>query len=565
MTESLIKKAQQAFNDSDFKTAVDLFEAALKDNPSSHDIKHALAVSLAQLGNYHRAENILRDMLAHDSEATWLNSLGNILSRQKKYQEAEDIFLNAINLKPDYTSAYSNLGNCYLAQKKYKQAINAYKKAITLNPHYVEAHYNLGTAYAAQQQYAEAQASLQQTIKLAPKHAAAYGQLAQIYLDQNIFDQAKLMLKKRLALNPQHAKSHFDLGIMLLNEQQVSAALEHLETAAQLNDAIPWLNYHLGLAYLQQGQNESALAHFLRETYQAPHLESNYNIAVLLMDMDRHQEAQGYFSKVLASEPNHLATLINLGALYLKTNQRQEAIKIYQRLSQLEPDNREFQHILAALTQTATPNTSPTEYVKNLFDHYAAHYDQHLKEYLKYQVPPKLVAAILEENTHAEGLTVLDLGCGTGWAAELIAPYAKKIIGIDLAPQMLEQAKQKAIYTELIADDIHHALTKYHDEFDVIMAADVFTYIGDLQSIFEKCHTALKTHGLLAFSTEQTHSENFVLQPSVRYAHNKNYILALAEKLNFKVKGVDNLVLRQQFNKPVTGYLFIFEKNGKQT
>lgn len=52
------------------------------------------------------------------------------------------------------------------------------------------------------------------------------------------------------------------------------------------------------------------------------------------------------------------------------------------------------------------------------------------------------------KNTH---LDILDAGCGTGLCADVLRPYAKSLVGVDLSPQMLALAAKQQIYDQLVA------------------------------------------------------------------------------------------------------------------
>ena len=52
-----------------------------------------------------------------------LNNLGGALATISKYAEAIDVFKKTLNIKPDYSDAYSNIGNCYLYIKDHKNSM----------------------------------------------------------------------------------------------------------------------------------------------------------------------------------------------------------------------------------------------------------------------------------------------------------------------------------------------------------------------------------------------------------------------------------------------------------
>ena len=106
--------------------------------------------------------------------------------------------------------------------------------------------------------------------------------------------------------------------------------------------------------------------------------------------------------------------------------------------------------------------------------------NQHLTLHLQYQVPQKLYQAVETElNVGKAKWRILDLGCGTGLCGELLKPMAKELIGIDVSEKMTITAGNKNIYDKLENQTLQEALDK-HQEFNLILAGDVFTYISEL-------------------------------------------------------------------------------------
>ena len=94
---------------------------------------------------------------------------------------------------------------------------------------------------------------------------------------------------------------------------------------------------------------------------------------------------------------------------------------------------------------------------------------------------------------------------------------------------MLKIAEAKNIYSRLIQDEIHHALSQERStSFDIIVSSDVFVYIGDIKAIFDQVYDVLKVGGFFAYSTEALFPNNngaaevllnYKLNPNGRYSH----------------------------------------------
>jgi len=188
------------------------------------------------------------------------------------------------------------------------------------------------------------------------------------------------------------------------------------------------------------------------------------------------------------------------------------------------------------------------------------YYDKHLKEHLQYQVPEEILKN-LRNHTELDNSqwNILDLGCGTGLSGILLKNFAKKLVGVDISENMLDLAEQKNIYTQLEKADISDYLKKAKD-FDLIVAADVFSYHGELITLFEEAKQALNNQGYFIFSVEKGFKYPYHLEPSLRYTHSKHYLEELIQKFNFKCISFDNLVLRYQQKEAVEGYLILLKK-----
>jgi tetratricopeptide (TPR) repeat protein len=104
-----------------------------------------------QLGHWQNSITLFRHTLTV-TRNNWLahNNLAAELIKWGGFAEAEEHLHEAIRIKPDYASPYTNLGILYANRGKPHLAIQAYRQATTLDPQAVAAFYNLGTLLVAQ-------------------------------------------------------------------------------------------------------------------------------------------------------------------------------------------------------------------------------------------------------------------------------------------------------------------------------------------------------------------------------------------------------------------------------
>lgn len=548
------------------KEALASYQLALKEDPEQPDVWHCTGIVLAQLQKYQDALSHFAKAIDQDPEnAIFHNSNGNTLSALGNYVEATKAYDKAIKYKPDYAIARANLGNSFYRQKKFAIAKCAYEQAILLAPDLANAHFNYALLLTDQGDITKALEELKITVALEPQHISALSQLAHLYLFNKDYSNAILYYQKRLSIQPQHAETHHDLGLAFLQIKEYHQAISHFKQSLLQKKKVKDIDYHLATAYLQIGNYQDALIHYLQQLEIEPHLESLYNVAVLHMYHERHEQALSYFNAVFKIDADHLESHINIAAVYLKLKNLNSAVLHYSTALSINPDNDEIKHIISALKQENIQQSAPIAYVKHLFDQYAPYYDQHLTTFLHYQAPQLLYKALDHELNLTTGITIfqksLDLGCGTGLCGQLFKTHTQQLIGIDLSEKMLAIAKEKNCYDELHSFSVIEALDQIL-ETDLILASDVFTYIGDLTEIFLKAEISLNHHGIFAFTVEKTYDHDYHLQTNIRYAHSEKYLKKLIKKHQFETLRFDSIALRTQFGKEVSGYLIVLKKNG---
>ena len=160
-------------------------------------------------------------------------------------------------------------------------------------------------------------------------------------------------------------------------------------------------------------------------------------------------------------------------------------------------------------------------------------------------------------------LDIIDLGCGTGLMGVLVKDRAQKLVGLDLSRRMLDEAAKKNIYDQLIWGEVDDVLASREDTYDLVVAADVFVYIGDLSNTFSHTSARLRSNGLFAFSVEVFEGEGFHLNPSMRYSHSADYIRQLAERSGFSILTLTHEFLRLEASAPdgkIMGYYAVLQK-----
>jgi len=103
-------------------------------------------------------------------------------------------------------------------------------------------------------------------------------------------------------------------------------------------------------------------------------------------------------------------------------------------------------------------------------------------------------------------------------------------------------------------------MEKRPTSLDLIVAADVLVYIGDVARLFAAVAKALREGGVFLFSAEASPDVDFLLLPTQRFAHSLVYLQRLAGANDLAVRMIEESVLRLEKGHDVRGYLMLMEK-----
>ena len=196
-------------------------------------------------------------------------------------------------------------------------------------------------------------------------------------------------------------------------------------------------------------------------------------------------------------------------------------------------------------------------YVRHLFDQFAADYDTRMRGKLGYAAPSilrDLAGLLIEPGVQHD---ILDLGCGTGLSGVAFKAIARRLVGVDLSPKMIEKARALSLYDTLAVGDLEKLPPEADGLFDIVVAADVLVYLGNLGACFAAVRSRLKPDGLWLFTTEKGETD-FVLGPKRRYRHSEAYLRRLANDCGFDITSLIECVTRYEAGEPVASWAAAF-------
>lgn len=405
----------------------------------------------------------------------------------------------------------------------------------------------------------EAQMIYEGVLKVRPRHADALHFLGVAYAQLGRRAEAQERIRAALDAAPEYADAHLSLGNVLKLEGDVHGAEASYRRALELTPVSATAMSNLAVVLKVQGRLDEAVELLRSAVEISPeHAAAQHNLGNLLRRMGRYAEAAEAFAKTVKLRPGDALAYRNLGYSLYRAGQPERATAVIADALTRDPDNVVLAHLHAAFSGSTPPPRASDDFVRGLFDEFAATFDENLGE-LNYQAPDLVASAIAGAAGPAQGaLDVLDAGCGTGLCGPLVKPFARRLDGVDLSPGMLDRAKERGVYDELHVSELTGWLASRRDAYDLVVSADTLVYFGDLGAVFGAAASALRRPGILVFTVEEdvsAHERGYRLMPHGRYVHAEAYVRRTAGAAGFGQVSIERVVLRLEGGEPVAGLL----------
>nr|WP_106409170.1 methyltransferase domain-containing protein [Pseudoroseomonas deserti] len=372
---------------------------------------------------------------------------------------------------------------------------------------------------------------------------------------------AEALYVRILAQHPDEPNALNLLGTLKRQQGLFSNAVPLVRRALALRPGAPVFQASLGALLAETGALEEAVVLLRQATAQRPEdALSLRNLGQALCGLGQARAALSPLRRAVKLRPDAAAQLA-LAHACREAGARPEARAAAEAAAR-DPDFAEQAgFLLAALGAAATPDRAPAAYVRDLFDQYAPRFEADLTGKLGYRTPEAL-AGLLRETGIAEdrSLDVLDLGCGTGLSGRALAPFARRLEGLDLSPRMLEAARAAGGYDALHEADLLDFLPAHPARFDLVAAADVLNYLGALDGALAAMVRALRPGGIAAFSLELGEAAPFALGEGLRYRHAPAAIAGLCAAAGLAPLAERRTVLREERGAPVEGLLLLLRR-----
>jgi tetratricopeptide (TPR) repeat protein len=180
-----------------YDDAIQHFQAALKANPDSDDVKYDLADAYFRKGSYAEAlEAAEKVSAAGQQDDSFLSLLGDIQVHLGETARAAEIFQDAIRRNPDRDQTYLSLTLVQLRQGDLKGAEETLQKGLSRMPGSGKLLWGSGLVSALEGKTPQAGEHFEKAVDLLPEWIGSYSTLGVFYFQTGQIEKARVVLNR---------------------------------------------------------------------------------------------------------------------------------------------------------------------------------------------------------------------------------------------------------------------------------------------------------------------------------------------------------------------------------
>lgn len=273
--------------------------------------------------------------LDHAAPDTQL-ALGHLLLMLERPAEAVTAFTQALSARPGDLEAMLGLAQACENNHQSAEAEQKYLEAARLRPNYWGIYNELGAFYFSQGRFDEAAAQWRKVTQLSPLNPVGFFHLGSAYFYQNKINEARQAYHNSLSIQ-ETGEAYASLGAVLYFDGQFDEAVRVLEQGLRFNDrnAILWGNLGDARRWSSRQQSQAAAAYqqaLALATQRRASLSNNASVVSLLAEWQiksgLREPALRNIARALALDAQNPDCLGSAIRVYEKAGQRRRALTL---------------------------------------------------------------------------------------------------------------------------------------------------------------------------------------------------------------------------------------------
>ncbi|XP_038636329.1 protein O-mannosyl-transferase TMTC3 [Scyliorhinus canicula] len=253
----------------------------------------------------------------------YINLANLIRGNESRLEEADQLYRQAISMRPDFKQAYINRGELLLKMDRPLEARDAYIRALELDKTNADLWYNLAIVYIELKDPSEALKHFNQALEISSSHKLALfnsGLLMQESGEASLRPEAKKRFLSYVEMEPGDANGYFNLGMLAMDNKENVEAESWIKKSIQVQPGFRSALFNLALLYSQTGMELEALPVLTDLLHHHPdHIKGLILKGDILMNKKKDiNGAKRCFERILEIDPSNIQGKHNLCVVYFE-------------------------------------------------------------------------------------------------------------------------------------------------------------------------------------------------------------------------------------------------------
>ncbi len=272
--------------------------------------------------------------------------------REENVEAAENEIVRAIELHPPLSPLYNIFGLLKIARRAIVTLKKSVYGALTTAPEFMNEFVHEGIQYMDQGQLPEAAEQFQKAISLNPNNLDARFRLGFVLISQKKYPEAVELFEGLIMADPQNINAFFMLGIAYSELRAYYPCIANLQHALRIEPAFVEARLTLADAYHNQGKYLISMRELDALEGYIPDEDTTYlHRGMILMELERFDEAVPYFEKVIELKPNVIEAYELLVGLYSNAGDFEKGVPLAEKALIIDPENKDLLMALKHMQQ----------------------------------------------------------------------------------------------------------------------------------------------------------------------------------------------------------------------
>jgi tetratricopeptide (TPR) repeat protein len=265
------------------------------------------------------------------SNAIDLSKKGNKLLRNREYQAAEQVLLEAYELDPNNAYILVGLGDLNREQKKFGKAINYYEKILGLDGKNVFALRGVGDAHRGKNQHDLAISYWQRYLECNEDDIQVLTRVGDSYKKLKKYRESENYYCQALEINSKDKYALLGVGSLFYKLEKDDKALHYLERLLELDEGYVAVLTMVGNIYRRRQEFDRATDYYAKAVELEPgNTFALYGLGDCSRWMKKYDEVVRWWGLILAKEPRNQVMHSRVGDACLNTGEYDKALEHYQ-------------------------------------------------------------------------------------------------------------------------------------------------------------------------------------------------------------------------------------------